>query len=51
MDGEKHQSLRLVAESLEGLVEENAPVGTLVTSVKKKGEPLQLKVFDQLVSL
>ncbi len=45
------KSLRLVAESLEGFVEENSPVGTLVTSLRKKGEPLQLKVLNDLVRI
>lgn len=37
---------RLVAEALEGYVEENSPVGTPVTSSRRKGQPLQLKVVD-----
>ena len=37
---------RLVADSLEGFVEENSPVGTLITSVRRKGQPLQLRVID-----
>lgn len=38
---------RLVAEALEGFVEENSPVGTPVISARRKGLPLQLKVVDE----
>ena len=40
-------SPRLVAEALEGFVEENSPVGTPVISARRKGQPLQLKVVEE----
>ncbi|XP_032795630.2 cadherin-99C isoform X2 [Daphnia magna] len=38
---------RLVAEALEGFVDENSPVGTPVISARRKGQPLQLKVVEE----
>ena len=38
---------KIEAESLEGFVEENSPVGTVVTSLRRKGEPLQFAVVDE----
>ena len=37
---------RIEAESLEGLVEENSPIGTVVTSLRRRGQPLQFAVID-----
>lgn len=37
---------RLVADASEGFVEENSAVGTLVTTVNRNGQPLQLRVVD-----
>lgn len=37
---------RLVANTAEGFVEENSPVGTSVTAVTRSSQPLQLRVVD-----
>jgi hypothetical protein len=44
---ENHFAPRLVAEALEGFVDENSPVGTPVISARRKGQPLQLKVVEE----
>lgn len=45
--GHSGNAPRLLADSLEGFVEENSPVGTLVTSMRRKGQPLEIRVVDQ----
>lgn len=37
---------RLVADATEGFVEENSPVGTLVTTFTHNRKPLQLRIVD-----
>ena len=44
---ENHFAPRLVAEALEGFVDENSPVGTPVISARRKGQPLQLKIVEE----
>lgn len=47
----RQKSIRLMADSFEGYVEENSPISTLVTSLRKKGEPLHIKIVDELVNV